>query len=290
MKDITSSLEKGQKVALVCCSNGLKRNCEENIRLLCKYLEVQGMDVEISPYLYADDSVFSGTGKERAKALMDFYAREDIKAIFDVSGGDLANEILPHLDFSIIAREQKVFWGYSDLTTVINAIYAKTGKSSVLYQIRNLVREQEEEQRRWFEAALKGENEDLFSYRTNFLQGDVLKGTVVGGNIRCLLKLAGTPYFPDMTGKVLLLESRSGQVPQMVTYLNQLMQMGVFRKISGILLGTFTEMEEKVCTPDIGQLVLHYAGRHIPVAKTENIGHGADSKAIWIGEQVEIIR
>ena len=37
-----------------------------------------------------------------------------------------------------IAATDKTFWEYSDLTTIINAIFTKTGKSSVLYQIKNL--------------------------------------------------------------------------------------------------------------------------------------------------------
>ena len=40
-----------------------------------------------------------------------------------------------------IRDSPKPFWGYSDLTTIMNAIYAKTGVRSVLYQIRNLLRE-----------------------------------------------------------------------------------------------------------------------------------------------------
>ena len=62
-----------------------------------------------------------------------------------------------------------------------------------------------------------------------------MDGIVLGGNIRCLLKLAGTEYFPDMKDKILLLEAMSGQVPQMVTYFSQLQQMGVFEKVKGIL-------------------------------------------------------
>ena len=58
-----------------------------------------------------------------------------------------------------------------------------------------------------------------------------------------------------MTGKILLLESRSGKVPQMITFLSQLKQLGVFDKVSGILLGTFTEMESEKCTPTIEELV-----------------------------------
>jgi ABC-type antimicrobial peptide transport system permease subunit len=73
-------------------------------------------------YIYVKDSIYSGTAAERAEALMNFYKDEEIRAIFDISGGDIANEILPYLDFEVIGKMQKQFWGYSDLTTIINAI------------------------------------------------------------------------------------------------------------------------------------------------------------------------
>ena len=40
-------------------------------------------------------------------------------------------------------------------------------------------------------------------------------------------KLSGTPYYPNMNNKVLVLESLGGQVPQMITYLSQLKSQGV---------------------------------------------------------------
>ena len=101
-----------------------------------------------------------------------------------------------------------------------------------------------------------------------------------------MLKLAGTEYWPDMTNKVLLLEAFGGTVPQMTTYLNQLKQMGAFHKINGILLGTFTKMEQDHCLPAITSLVKQYAGERIPIIKTQEIGHGSNSKAIVIGEKV----
>ncbi len=113
-----------------------------------------------------------------------------------------------------------------------------------------------------------------------------MHGIVVGGNIRCLLKLAGTEYWPDMNQKILLLESLNGGVPQMVTYLNQLKQIGAFDKINGILLGTFTKMEELQSSPSIVDLVKQYAGSDMPVAETKEIGHGISSKGIVIGEEI----
>lgn len=115
-----------------------------------------------------------------------------------------------------------------------------------------------------------------------------MKGVLVGGNIRCFLKLAGTRYFPDLTGKILLLEALGGQVPQMVTYLSQLRSCGAFERVKGVLLGTFSEMEAKDCKPDMLSLVRLFAGTKIPIAQTREIGHGNDAKAIWIGREIEI--
>lgn len=277
------------KVALVCCSNGLSLQNENTINSLYNTLRNIGLEVELSPYLYANHSVFSGIAKERAEILMHYYKDPSIKGIFDISGGDLANEILPYLDFSIIKNTDKLFWGYSDLTTIINAIYAKTGRSSILYQVRNLVYEHSEWQTKYFSDAIYGKELRLFAPEFHFIQQPLdnqeTKGTLIGGNIRCLLKLAGTPYFPDTKDTILFLESRSGQVSQMVAFFSQLKQMGVLEHIKALLLGTFTEMETKSCSPAIEELVLSYVPSHIPIAKTSQVGHGMDSLGLIIGNE-----
>lgn len=99
-----------------------------------------------SSHIFVKDSFRSGTGKERADDLMKFYEDGEIGAVFDISGGEVANEILPYLDFDVIKKNRKLLWGYSDLTTVLNAVYAKTGNPSVLYQVRNLVENCREQQ------------------------------------------------------------------------------------------------------------------------------------------------
>lgn len=281
-------MKKGDKVGIVCCSNGQRAGYKDKLNNLCNTLTEIGLHPILSDCIYEKESVFSGSGKERADSLMGFYKDEEIKAIFDISGGDIANEILPYLDFQVIAESEKMFWGYSDLTTIINAIYAKTGKESVLYQIRNLIYDDADKQIMNFSNTILNGAKDLFHFQYDFIQGNEMQGVVVGGNIRCLLKLAGTGYWPDMSGKILLLESLSGTVPRMVTYLSQLKQVGVFEQVAGILLGTFTEMEEKECLPSIVDLVKGYAGTQLPIAKTPEIGHGTNAKGIIIGGEIHL--
>jgi len=273
-----------KSVGIVACSDAQKPEWKEQNQTLIHFLEKAGNKVFVSNCIYEKMGALSGTGKERASELMKFFSNHDIEDIYDISGGDMANEVLDALDFEQIKNSNATFWGYSDLTTVINAIYSQTGKSSVLYQIKNLVYGdyQDMQRQRFINKS------DLFNPSFRFIQGNSIRGVVVGGNIRCFLKLAGTKYFPDVTNKILLIESLGGKVPQMISYLSQLKSCGVFDKIKGILLGTFSEMEANNCEPDMISLVRLFAGNDMQIAQTKEIGHDNNSKAIWIGKEIEI--
>lgn len=273
-----------KKAAIVACSNAKESQYRHQIDDLIAYLHSVGIEAELSDCIFSDDSVFSGTPRERAAQLMRMYKDPEIEEIYDISGGDVANQILDELDYGVIAASKATFWGYSDLSTVLNAIYTMTGKEGVLYQIRNVVRgDSTAIQRERFQNRA-----ELFAPAVTFVQKTAMQGVLVGGNIRCFLKLAGTRYFPDLRAKILLLEALGGEVPQMATYLAQLKQMGAFDKVNGVLLGTFTAMERGRCTPDIVTLVQEVCGPDMPIAKTAEIGHGHDSKAIIIGRELQL--
>ncbi len=281
-------LQRGDKIGICACSNALADT--EPVRKLEPVLAGLSLTPVYSPCLYSDDSVFSGTARQRADALHSLYADDSVRAIFDISGGDLANEVLDYLDYDFIQAHPKPFWGYSDLTVILNALYAKTGAVSGLYQLRNLVREQGESQQHRFRLSVLEGKDDLYRIHWDFLQGDSMQGVVIGGNIRCLLKLAGTPYLPDFTGKLLFLESRSGGPDRIAACLAQLRQLGAFSKISGLLLGTFTQMERTQALPDVPELVRRAVDDPtLPIAVTFQVGHGADSQCLLIGKSYRIL-
>lgn len=276
-------LQSGDKVGITVCSNAQTEAYRENVEALKDVLKGMGLTPVCSPYLYASEAYFSGSGKERGEALNEMFQDNAIKKIFDISGGDIANEVLEYLDYDAVRESPACFYGYSDLTTVLNAIYARTGKESGLYQIRNLIYENGRQQQKDFSETFFEGTSSLYDINVCFLQGECMEGEVIGGNIRCFLKLAGTEYMPDFTGKILLLEGLNTTSPQAATYLIQLRQMGAFEKLSGILLGTFTRLDLEIFVPSIEELVQKYAGREIPIARTMEIGHGKDTKCIYIG-------
>ena len=272
-----------KKIGIVACSNPLQPGSQSKMELLYATLREMNIEPVASGCLYDRGDGFAGTGQERAEALMSMYNDTEIDAICDVSGGDMANEVIPYLDFEAIAASGKLFFGYSDLTTILNAIYARTGQPSALYQLRNLVKDDREHQIPAFRNYAHENSGELFMFPYSFLQGERMEGVLIGGNIRCFLKLAGTGYMPDFRRKILLLEAWGGGVAQMVTYLSQLKMLGAFAQINGIVLGTFTQMEEDDMKPDMAELVKAIAGPGMPVIMTPCIGHGADAKAAMIG-------
>ncbi len=281
-----SFLNKGDKIGVISCSNGLNiknKNIIDELKLNLKSLDI---DMVEGDTLYAKEyNLFSGTVEEKSRALEKLFLDKDIKMIFDISGGDLANEVLDFLDFNLIKENPKPFFGYSDLTVLLNAIYSQCDITTYNYQLRNLIGKFKEEQMQNFKASFIEGKEDIFNLDYEWINGSHLEGIVVGGNIRCLLKLAGTKYMPDFKDKILFLESFSGNSAKMVTYITQYKNLGVFNEVKGIILGEFTEMEREDLKPDMVEILKRVIGEiNIPILKTSDLGHGADAKCIPIGK------
>ena len=162
---------------------------------------------------------------------------------------------------------KKKFIGFSDTTVLLNAIYQKTGVSTYLGPafvsfcnphipeetinsfIDVLIKEKTEIKYGttscfayddWF---LKNKNEprDFVKYNGfEFIQEGKAKGKLIGGNCQSLIKLIGTDFFPNVEGCVLLIEDVPNKNPaELLCELEQLKNMGVFKKIDGFILGQF---------------------------------------------------
>ena len=284
-----SLLNYGDKVGIVACSNGLDKSNIIKMTELENTLNSIGLKTVFSDRIYRKLSDFNGTGEERAEILMEFFKESNIKAIFDVSGGDLANGVLEYLDYEIIRHNPKPFFGYSDLSVILNSIYSKTHIKTYLYQIRNLIEDHKDKQIKDFKSTFMGNGNELLTFDYEWIQGNSMEGIVVGGNLRCLLKLSGTEYMPDFQDKIIFLESLGGDVPKMTTYLTQYKQMGAFKKAKGVILGSYTEMEREKYYPNIIEITKEIVNNpNMPIIKTNEIGHGKDSKCIIIGGRIEI--
>ena len=272
------------KAALVGCSNPLKAAYRPVADQLVKILEDRGLEVVVSQFL-TDDTLI-GRGEKRARELESFFLDPEMAHIFDISGGDLANTVLGHLDLDQIKDSQAVFYGYSDLTTILTAL-AKNGNQAVNFQLRNCLVNKNLLKSGYFDRLLAGKEaaKELYELEVTFVRGSKMAGPVYGGNLRCLLKLAGTPYWPDFTGSILLLEAYRGQPELVASLLEQCRETGIFNQIGGVLLGTFSELDKLKESQLPAEILLDLLPAHVPIAKTEFIGHRPDAKAIRLGQE-----
>ena len=279
-------LNKNDKIALVVCSNGKNIEDKDRLEKLESILVEMGLVPIFTKYIYKDKFGRGAKAHIRAEELMSFYKNKEIKAIFDISGGDIANEILDYLDYDVIKRNYKPFFGYSDLTTVLNALRSQTNEVNYLYQILNIIESEEIKTR--VENTFMKNKQTLFDVKWKFLQGSRIEGEVIGGNIRCFLKLVGTRYFSEVENKVLFIEGLGTSIEGLVTHLAQLKQIGVFDKISGLLIGTFTKIEKEISEEELFELVKDYIPEHLPVVKTSEVGHAKDSKVLGISGMINM--
>ena len=280
-------MKKIKTIGLLASSNSKEDGYEKLLNDLTIFLKDQDLNVKVSPYIFKNDNNLNHSAFLRAKIFNEFYKDSSIDMIFDISGGDLSNEILDLIDFDQIGKADKIFAGYSDLTPIINAIYKKTGNSSLLYNANNLVCSDSANQKAFFKNSMTSNGNNLFDFKKNFLRKNSMEGRVVGGNIRCLLKLAGTKYWPDFSKKILFLESYAGSIERVRTYITQLKQIGVFDQTSGLIIGNFSEISRNGMDDDLEKYILEEV-KNIPICKTFDIGHQENSKAIRIGSFLKI--
>ena len=279
-------LNNNDKIALVVCSNGKNTEDKDRLEKLESILAEMGLVPIFTKYIYKDKFGRGAKAQVRAEELMSFYKNKVIKVIFDISGEDIANEVLDHLDYDVIKRNYKPFFGYSDLTTILNALRSQTNEVNYLYQILNII--ESEGIKTSVENTFMKNEQTLFDVKWRFLQGSSVEGEVIGGNIRCFLKLVGTRYFPEVKNKVLFIEGWGTSIEGLVTHLSQLKQIGVFDKISGLLIGTFTKIEKEMSEEELFELIQEYIPSSLAVAKTQEVGHAKNSKALKIGEKIYI--
>ena len=86
-----------------------------------------GLALTFGEHVDERDDFDSAAIGSRVADLHAAFADPDVHGILTVIGVFNSNELLPHLDWNLIAQNPKVFCGYSDITALQNAILARTG-------------------------------------------------------------------------------------------------------------------------------------------------------------------
>ena len=248
---MASALKAGDEVRLVAPAGAIF----ERVRFDIAAENMQGLGLKptFGEHVRERHGYLAGTDEERAADIMTAYRDPNVKAIFALTGGWGAARTLDHLDFDVIRQNPKVVIGYSDITSLLNAIYTKTGtptfhgpngtsrwRPDVVTAAKQILFEGEAP---LIKSPVPNHNtlaqHDL---RVQTIVPGVAEGTLVGGNLTVLTALAGSPYMPDMSGKILFLEDIGEAIYRIDRMLSTLELSGALSQLSGIVFGGFTRV------------------------------------------------
>lgn len=233
-------LKKGDTIAICAPAGAMgKPNDADEFQ---KILESLGLQVKIGPNISNRFGYFSNTDEERASEFMTFISDDEVQGIFFIRGGWGCARILDYLNFEIIAKNPKIILGFSDITTLLNAITTKTGlvtfhgpggnstwnDYSVDY-IKQLIFEGKE---------VHYENLPSDHKIITYSPGEAA-GELYGGNLSVICSLIGSKLLPDWQGKILFLEDVMEEPYRIDRMLTQLQLSGILDAVNGIVLGNF---------------------------------------------------
>ena len=290
---IPSKLKKGDTIGVIAPSNYIEKDDLEYINASIALMEASGFKVKFGKYVF-EDTLGYGTSPEKRAADINWAFKDDeVKAIMCVKGGEDSNTTLDYIDYEMIKKHPKIICGFSDNTSILNAIHKKTGlvtyhgptfKSLTSwetgYAYKQFVKTFVEDTR----SLIMGEPED--EYTT--IQAGQATGELVGGNLSLFTKLVCGKYAVNLQDKILFLEELGFEAaPEMVnSNIYYLKQNGVFDRIAGLWIGNY-EHPSKI---GLEKIIINAIGDEykFPIIKSDNFGHIDKKIIIPIGTKAEI--
>lgn len=281
-------LQKGDKVIILSPSSKIDKSLLTGMK---KRLESWGLKPDFGQYAGHASGLYAGTIKQRTNDLQKAMDAKDIKAIFCSRGGYGAIHLIENLNFTHFRQYPKWLIGYSDITALHNLFQANGYASLHALMARHL--------------SLEAENDPCSLYLKNILFGEIpeytcnphklnregtVKGILRGGNLAVLYGLRGTPYDIPAENTILFIEDISERPHAVERMVYNLKLGGILEKLSGIIIGQFTEYEEdKSLGKELyGALADILKPYDIPICFDFPVGHVTHNLPMICGSEVEL--
>lgn len=254
---------------------------------IIKFFQKKGYEASWAKNTFNKTTYLGASDKEKLNDLISAFKKNTF-LIMAVRGGYGSSRLLSQIDWEVLKKSTSLFAGFSDLTAFQNAYYAKTGKPSMTGFLAGDTKQKPD-------PALEASFDNIvsggsisFNGLPHFCKGKA-SGTMIGGNLTCFESLIGTPFMPNLKGKILLLED-VGEPPYRIdSMLTHLKNAGVFDKVAGVILGDFINCRNTGETSDqyvYDILKNFFKGFKIPVMYGLPYGHTPQRFCLPFGTKV----
>lgn len=280
-------LQKGDKVIVVSPSSKIDQSFLKGAK---KRLESWGLKVAMGKHAGSSSGRYAGTIRQRLKDMQAAMNDPKVKAILCSRGGYGAIHLIDKIDFTVFREHPKWLIGFSDITA-LHQLFQKNGSASLhSLMARHLTVEPEDDPCSLHLREILFGNLPVYTCEKHKLnkQGTA-QGILRGGNMAVAYGLRGTPYDIPAEGTVLFLEDVSECPHAIERMMYNLKLGGVLEKLSGLIIGQFTEYEEdrslgKELYAALADLVKEY---DYPVCFDFPVGHVTANLPLINGAQVE---
>lgn len=272
-----------------------------------------GFKLSFGKHINECDEFNSSSIISRVEDLNEAFADKNVKAILTVLGGFNSNQLLKYVDWNLIKQNPKIFCGYSDITTLNNSIFSKTGlvtysgphyssfgqKLYFEYTLDyfkkclfkndpfEIISSNQWSDDKWFKEQ---DNRQLIANEGYWVinQGQA-EGTILGANLCTLNLLQGTEFMPDLTNAILFIEDDYESHPEIFDRdLQSLIHQPNFNKVKGIVIGRF-QKESKMSKNLLEQIIKTKTELdNLPVIANIDFGHTDPKITFPIGGTVTL--
>ena len=250
-------------------------------------LERWGFRVSVGAHAFGQNGRFAGTPEERLADLNEAFTDPDIDIILCSRGGYGLQQIIDQIELPTRAKEEwPLLVGFSDITE-LHALMSLNGVPSLHASMCKALATLPEDSPalQATKVALQGHSESVF-----------LGKKIIGGNLSVLYGLQGTPYSLNAVidcceeAPVLLIEDICERHYHIDRMLNNLRMSGVLARLSGVIVGQFTDCDDDPkmgCTlqETISRILVDY---DYPVVWNAPYGHVDDNMPIFLSERNKV--
>ena len=308
-----TKLKRGDKVRVIAPARSMAIISKESRNIVTKRFKELGLELSFGKHIEEIDEFVSSSIESRIEDLHDAYRDPEIKAIFTAIGGFNGNQLLSYIDWNLIENNPKIFCGFSDITVLNNAIYAKTGLVTysgthystfgqklyfdyTLDYVKKCLFEDSPFEilpsldwtdDHWWED--QQDRKPISNSGWLMINKGKAEGTILGANLCTFNLLQGTEYFPSLENSVLFLEDDGeSQLPNFDRDLQSVIHQPGFSGVKGIVIGRFQKASQMTDEKLIKIVKTKKELNNIPVIANVDFGHTSPMITYPIGGVAKI--
>lgn len=292
-------LQKGETIGIYSPS-GSVISAPEETELYEKGVQAlinAGYKVKEAPHARSRFYHMSATAKEKAEDIHSLFIDKEVRAIFPSVGGHTASQILPYLDLDLIKSNPKIFIGFSDSALLALYISEKIGMITFHSAVDlmfgfsrfNTIECSMQDKGNYTTKCLWNMLENAAPFKQPYskwvsIKNGKVSGRLIGGNIKGIQALIGTPFEPDWRGKILYWEAADSPhvMAQVLAHLNN---ARIFDKIEGLIIGKIGHLKENFYGPDEIMPIHDFTkyllnDKNLPIVAEADFGHDVENITI----------